>query len=72
MLGVSSVSRFYIYYAPVTDPNRLSVKQIPASLERCSNHALSPDATSIAITCENANRTKFIVALSKLNEDDDW
>lgn len=41
-------------------------------MERCSNHAISPDASSVAITCENENRTKFIVAYSKLNENDPW
>lgn len=72
MLGVSSAGKYYIYYASAHDPHLLHAKEIPLRLRKCTNHALSPDAAWVAITCENESGGKFVVAYSRLNDVDPW
>lgn len=72
MLGVTSLGKFYIYYAAVQNPQLLAAKEIPSTMANCTNHAISPNGTYVAVTCIEVKNRRHALLTGKLDGQDSW
>ena len=54
MLGVTSVGRYFVYFSTVDRVHDLSVKEVPAALKDCINHAVSAPNLTVSLTCKKS------------------
>lgn len=54
MLGLTSINKYYIYYASIEYPEDLTAKDLPKGLTNCQHHSISPDGSKVTVACDSS------------------